>query len=78
MIWGWRGGSEVKSTDFSSRGSRFESQHPHGGSQPSETPVSGDLMSSSDLLGHQEIRWCTDIEVGKTSIHIQIKYRLLK
>jgi hypothetical protein len=31
---GWRGGSVVKSTDCSSRGPEFNSQQPHGGSQP--------------------------------------------
>jgi hypothetical protein len=32
---GWRDGSVVKSTDCSSRGPEFNSQQPHGGSQPS-------------------------------------------
>ena len=32
---GWRDGSVVKSTNCSSRGPEFKSQHPHGGSQPS-------------------------------------------
>jgi hypothetical protein len=32
---GWRDGSVVKSTDYSSRGPEFNSQQPHGGSQPS-------------------------------------------
>ena len=32
---GWRNGSEVKSTDCSSRGPEFNSQQPYGGSQPS-------------------------------------------
>jgi hypothetical protein len=31
---GWRDGSVVKCTDFSSRGPEFDSQQPHGGSQP--------------------------------------------
>jgi hypothetical protein len=31
---GWRDGSEVKSTDYSSIGPEFKSQQPHGGSQP--------------------------------------------
>jgi hypothetical protein len=31
----WRDGSSVKSTDCSSRGPEFNSQRPHGGSQPS-------------------------------------------
>jgi hypothetical protein len=30
---GWRDGSEVKSTDYSSKGPEFKSQQPHGGSQ---------------------------------------------
>ena len=34
---GWRGGSAVKSTDCSSRDSEFNSQQPHGSSQPSVT-----------------------------------------
>jgi hypothetical protein len=34
-LWGWRDGSVVKSTDCSSRGAEFNSQQPHGGSQPS-------------------------------------------
>jgi len=33
--WGWRDGSVVKSTVCSSRGPEFNSQQPHGGSQPS-------------------------------------------
>jgi hypothetical protein len=32
---GWRDGLVVKSTDCSSRGPEFNSQHPHGGSPPS-------------------------------------------
>ena len=32
---GWRDGSAVKSIDCSSRGPEFNSQQPHGGSQPS-------------------------------------------
>jgi hypothetical protein len=34
---GWRDGSVVKSTDCSSKGPKFKSQQPHGGSQPSVT-----------------------------------------
>ena len=43
----WRDGSVVKSIDCSSRGPEFNSQHPHGGSQPS-------LMGSDALFF-----WCT-------------------
>ena len=32
---GWRDGSVVKGTDGSTRGPEFNSQQPHGGSQPS-------------------------------------------
>jgi hypothetical protein len=32
---GWRDGSAVKNTDCSSKGPEFNSQQPHGGSQPS-------------------------------------------
>jgi hypothetical protein len=33
-VMGWRDGSAVNSTDCSSRGTEFNSQQPHGGSQP--------------------------------------------
>ena len=33
--WGWRDGSVVKSTTCSSKGPEFNSQKPHGSSQPS-------------------------------------------
>jgi hypothetical protein len=42
---GCRDGSAVKSTDCSSEGPEFNSQQPHGGSQPA-------LMRSDDLF------WC--------------------
>jgi hypothetical protein len=42
---GWRGGSAVKSTDCSSRCLDFNSQQPHGGSQPS-------------LMGSDALFWC--------------------
>jgi hypothetical protein len=42
---GWRDGSVVKSTDCSSRGSEFNSQQPHGGSQPS-------------VMGSDALFWC--------------------
>jgi len=44
---GWRDGSLIKSTNFSSRGLEFNSQHPHGGSQPS---VMGSEDSYSVLI----------------------------
>ena len=42
---GWRDGSVVKSTDCSSKGPEFNSQQPHGGSQP---PV----------MGSDALFWC--------------------
>jgi hypothetical protein len=42
---GWRDGSAIKSTECSSEGPEFESQQPHGGSQPS-------IMRSDALF------WC--------------------
>ena len=45
---GWRDGSEVKSTDCSSRGPEFNSQQPHGDSQPS-------IMRSGTLFLHASI-----------------------
>jgi len=42
---GWRDGSVGKGTDCSSRGSEFNSQQPHGGSQPSE-------------MGSDALFWC--------------------
>lgn len=48
---GWRA---VKSTGFSSRKPELNSQHSHGGSQPSVTPVSGDmtLLRAFKGIGH--------------------------
>jgi hypothetical protein len=43
--WGWRDGSVVKSTDCSFRGPEFNSQQPHGGSQPS-------------VMGSNALFWC--------------------
>jgi hypothetical protein len=44
-IEGWRDGSAVKSNDCSSRGSEFNSQQPHDGSQPS-------------VMGSDVLFWC--------------------
>jgi hypothetical protein len=42
---GWRGGSVVKNTHCFSRGPEFNSQQPHGGSQPS-------------VMGLDALFWC--------------------
>lgn len=39
----------IQSSGDSSRGSKFGSQHQHGGCQPSITPGPGNLMFSSSL-----------------------------
>ena len=44
---GWRDGSAVKSTDCSSIGPEFNTQQPHGGSQPS-------IIGSDTLSGVSE------------------------
>jgi hypothetical protein len=53
LLWGWRDGSEVKSTDCPSKGPEFKSQQPHGGSQPSIidlTPSPGVSEDSYSVL----------------------------
>jgi hypothetical protein len=46
--WGWRDGSAVKHTLYSSRGPEFNSQHPYGRLQLSITPVPGHLTPATD------------------------------
>ena len=49
----------------------FDSQHPHGGSQPSVTPASGHLTPSSALCGH-----CMQMvqrHAGRQNTHTYIK-----
>jgi hypothetical protein len=55
---GWRDDSMAKSSGCSSRGPRFNSQHPHGSSKLSATPIPGNLTPS-----HRH--------TGKTSMHIK-------
>jgi hypothetical protein len=53
---GWRDGSAVKSTACSSTGPEFNSQQPHGGSQPC-------VMRSTALF------WHTGIHADRALIH---------
>jgi hypothetical protein len=55
---GWRGGSEVKSTDCSSRGPEFNSQQPHGGSLPS-------------VMGSDVLFWCVSGDIGSLLKYIK-------
>lgn len=57
--------SAIKSTDCSSVGRGFNSQHVRVGSQPSVIPVSGDPTLSFSLCGYQACMWCTSIHSGK-------------
>ena len=52
-------GSVVKSSGGSFRGPRFDSQHPHGSSQPYVRSVSVTPASSFGLTGHQANAWYT-------------------
>jgi hypothetical protein len=45
----------VKSTDCSSRGPEFNSQHPHGGSQPS-------------VMGSDALFWCLGSRIDTTRL----------
>jgi hypothetical protein len=52
---GWRDGS-VKSTGCSSRGPEFNSQHPHGGLQPS-------------IMGSDALFWHAGAHAGRAHTH---------
>ena len=56
-IWGWRDGSEVNSTGCSSRSPEFNSQQPHGGSQPS-------------VMGSDALFWPADVNADSTHKYI--------
>lgn len=60
VIMGREDGSTVTRSSCSSKGSRFNSQHPHGGSQPSVTPVLRDPTPSSGLHRNQAHTWYID------------------
>lgn len=62
----WREGPAVRNSGYSYRGPLSNSQHPHGDSQLSVTPVPGE---SSGLQRHQVHTWYTDLHAGKALIH---------
>lgn len=53
--WEQKGGTTVMSTDFSSRGPKFNPQNTQSGSQPPVTAVSEDLMPTSGLRMHRHV-----------------------
>ena len=62
----WGNSSVVKS--MLSRGPGFNSQYPHSGPQPSVTPVPGNLMLSSDLVGEPGMHMVS-VDARKQNIH---------
>lgn len=69
LLRGWRGGSAAKTpAAYRRSGSGFK--HPHGGSQPSITPVLREPAPSTDVQGYQACTQYTVIHSGKTLIHI--------
>jgi hypothetical protein len=59
-----------KSTGYTSRRPRFDSQHPHG-DLPSGTSVPGNLKPSSGLHRHQAHKEYTNIQAGKIPILVK-------
>jgi hypothetical protein len=63
--WDWRDASAVKSTDCSSRGPEFNSQQPHGDSQPS-------------VMGPDALFWCVWSQLQCTTHRHKINNSLEK
>lgn len=71
-----RHGPAIKSTGCSSRVPRFDSQHPHGGSELPVTPVPGELTPSLGSTGVCVVHVCSQ---AKSSIYTkQLKLFLNK
>lgn len=66
--WGWRDGAAVKNTYLRPL---FSSQHPHGSSQPSATPLRVALTLSSGLCVNKALMWRTYMKASQTGIHIK-------
>jgi hypothetical protein len=62
----------MKSTHCFSRGPEFNSQQLDGGSQPSVTPVSGDLTPLQASIGTRFVHGAKTCIQAKTSIYIKI------
>lgn len=63
--WSWRMAQEIQAL-CSCRGPGLGSQHSHGSTLPSVTPVPGALMPSSDLFGQQAHKWYTYKQTTQT------------
>lgn len=64
----WRDGPGVKSTHYSYWGPTFDYQYQNGGTVT--TPIPGNPILSSHLLGHQAHTCYTDMHRSKTFIHM--------
>lgn len=74
---GWRDGSWVKRTAYSSRGPGINSQYLWSGSQLSIAPGPGDPAPSPGLQGHQACMWFTDIHTHRQNTQAHMKDNLL-
>lgn len=68
---GWRNDSAVKSKRCSCRELGSDSHYAYGRLQLSATSVPEDLLPSSDLCTYYACVWCTNMHVGKSTIHIR-------
>lgn len=68
----WKDGSAINSIGYSSRGPKLSLRTPHGVSQLSAIPVSGNLMLSFELLGYDiyVVHRCTHMQ---TNTHTHAK-----
>lgn len=68
---GWRDHSAVKSKKCSCRELGSDSHYAYGGLQLSATSVPEDPLPSSGFCEHYACVWCTDMHVGKNTIHVK-------
>lgn len=67
---GWRDSQAVSNTGRSCRGLELGSQHPHGGSQPSLTPLQGTWCPFLASAGTSHT-WYRNIHPGKTPMSMK-------
>lgn len=56
----------------------FDSQGPHSGSVGIINSVSGDVTPSSGLIRYKPCMWCIGMHLGKTPMHIRLKFKKAK